>query len=334
MTTPRVGVPPLFLGLVLFFLTSLAASAVRAEGALPSWGDSDARRAIVAFVDRVTTSGSPGYVAPPERIAVFDNDGTLWPEQPMYVQLAFALDRVDALAPEHSDWKRKQPFRAALSRDMKTLAQSGEKGIVELLKATHAGMTTEEFRKIVRDWLATARHPRYGRPYTELAYQPMLELMAYLRANGFETYIVSGGGTEFMRVFAEEVYGVPPEQVIGSTIKTKYEVRRGTPVLVRLPELDFIDDGPGKPVGIDKFIGRRPIAVFGNSDGDFQMLEYVTAGDGPRLGMIVHHDDGAREYAYDRKSPFGKLDRALDAAGKRGWTVVSMKNDWRQVFKP
>jgi hypothetical protein len=301
---------------------------------LPSWNDGPAKQRIVDFVRTVTTAGGKGYVPPAERIAVFDNDGTLWPEQPMYVQLAFALDRVDALAPEHSDWKRKQPFRAALSRDMKTLAQSGEKGIVELLKATHAGMTTEEFRKIVRDWLATARHPRYGRPYTELAYQPMLELMAYLRANGFETYIVSGGGTEFMRVFAEEVYGVPPEQVIGSTIKTKYEVRRGTPVLVRLPELDFIDDGPGKPVGIDKFIGRRPIAVFGNSDGDFQMLEYVTAGDGPRLGMIVHHDDGAREYAYDRKSPFGKLDRALDAAGKRGWTVVSMKNDWRQVFKP
>jgi phosphoserine phosphatase len=299
---------------------------------LPSWNDGPAKQRIVDFVRTVTTEGGKGFVPPAERIAVFDNDGTLWPEQPMYVQLAFALDRVDALAPEHADWKRKQPFRAALSRDMKTLAESGEKGIVQLVMATHAGMSTEEFRKIVRDWLATAKHPRYGRPYTELAYQPMLELMTYLRANGFKTYIVSGGGVDFMRVFAEEVYGVPPEQVIGSTIETKYEVRRGEPVLMRLPELDFIDDGPGKPVGIHKFIGRRPIAAFGNSDGDFQMLEYVSAGEGPRLAMIVHHDDAQREYAYDRKSPFGKLDRALDASGKRGWTVVSMKNDWRQVF--
>jgi phosphoserine phosphatase len=300
---------------------------------LPAWNDGPAKQRIVDFVRTVTTEGGKGYVPPAERIAVFDNDGTLWPEQPMYVQLAFALDRVDALAPEHGDWKRKQPFRAALSRDMRTLAESGEKGIVQLLMATHAGMTTEEFRRIVRDWLATAKHPRYGRPYTELAYAPMLELMAYLRANGFKTYIVSGGGIEFMRVFAEQVYGVPPEQIVGSTIETKYDVRRGEPVLMRLPEIDFIDDGPGKPVGIDKFIGRRPIAAFGNSDGDFQMLEYVTAGEGPRLAMIVHHDDAEREYAYDRKSPFGKLDRALDAAGKRGWTVVSMKNDWRQVFR-
>jgi phosphoserine phosphatase len=319
-----------FLALAALLVVQLAAAQ---SNPLPAWNDGPTKQRIVDFVRAATTEGGKDYVPPPERIAVFDNDGTLWPEQPMYAQLAFALDRADALAPEHADWKRKQPFRAALSRDMKTLAESGEKGMVELITATHAGMTTDEFRKIVRDWLATAKHPRYGRPYTELAYPPMLELLAYLRANGFKTYIVSGGGVEFMRVFAEEVYGVPPEQVIGSTIETRYDVRRGEPGLVRLPELDFIDDGPGKPVGIHKFIGRRPIAAFGNSDGDFQMLEYVSAGEGPRLAMIVHHDDGAREYAYDRKSPFGKLDRALDASGKRGWTVVSMKNDWRQVFR-
>jgi phosphoserine phosphatase len=332
MTTPRVGVPPLFLGLVLFFLTSLAASAVRAEGALPSWGDSDARRAIVAFVDRVTTSGSPGYVAPPERIAVFDNDGTLWPEQPMYVQLAFALDRVKALAPQHPEWRDQQPFKAALEGDMKALAESGEHGLLELVMATHAGNTTEEFAAVVADWLATARHPKYGRPYTELVYQPMLELLAYLRANGFKTFIVSGGGVEFLRPWTERVYGVPPEQVVGSRIETKYVVRDGRPALVRLPRIDYIDDKAGKPVGIHQQIGRRPILAFGNSDGDFQMLEWTTAGAGARLGLIVHHDDAEREYAYDRASTMGRLDKGLDEAAQRGWVVVSMRNDWKRVF--
>jgi hypothetical protein len=301
---------------------------------LPSWNGGAAKSRVVAFVRAVTTEGSKDYVPPADRIAVFDNDGTLWSEQPMYVQLAFALDRVDALAPKHPDWKRKQPFRAAMSRDMKTLGEQGEKGLLELVMATHAGMTPEEFHAVVREWLATAQHPRFGRPYTETAFQPMLELLAYLRANGFKTYIVSGGGVEFMRVVAEKVYGVPPEQVIGSSIKTKYEVRRGVPTLVRLPEIDFIDDKAGKPVGIHKFIGKRPIAAFGNSDGDFEMLEYVSAAPGATLAMIVHHDDADREYAYDRKSAFGRLDRALDQAGKRGWTVISMKDDWRQVFPP
>jgi phosphoserine phosphatase len=308
-SAPRVSGPPLFLGLALCFLTAIAASAVRAEGALPSWSDADARRAIIAFVDRVTTSGSPDYVAPPERIAVFDNDGTLWSEQPLYVQLAFALDRVKALAPRHPEWKETQPYKAALEGD-----------------------TTDEFAAIVKDWLAEARHPKTGRRYTEMVYQPMLELLAYLRANGFKTFIVSGGGIEFMRPWAEQVYGVPPERVVGSSIETKYEVRDGRPVLVRLPQIDFIDDKAGKPVGIHQRIGRRPIAAFGNSDGDFQMLEWTTAGAGARLGLIVHHDDAEREYAYDRQSAIGRLDRGLDEAPRRGWIVVSMKNDWKRVF--
>jgi hypothetical protein len=299
---------------------------------LPSWSDSGARRAIIGFVDRVTTRGSPDYVAPAERIAVLDNDGTLWSEQPMYVQLAFALDRVKALAPQHPEWQEKQPFKAALEGDVKALAESGEHGLLELVMATHAGNTPEEFTAVVKDWLATARHPRFGRPYTELVYQPMLELLAYLRANGFKTYIVSGGGVEFMRPWAEQVYGVPPEQIVGSSIRTKYEVRDGRPALVRLPEIDFIDDKAGKPVGIQRHIGRRPILAFGNSDGDFQMIEWTTAGGGARLGLIVHHDDAEREYAYDRKSAMGRLDRGLDEAAQRGWVVVSMKNDWIRMF--
>jgi hypothetical protein len=313
-------------------LCTLGASPVRAEGALPSWSDAAARRAIVGFVDRVTRQGSPDYVAPPERIAVFDNDGTLWSEQPMYVQLAFALDRVKALAPQHPEWRDRQPFKAALEGDTKALAESGEHGLLELVMATHAGSTTEEFAAIVADWLATARHPRFGRPYTGLVYQPMLELLAYLRANGFKTFIVSGGGIEFMRPWAERVYGVPPEQVIGSSIETRYELRDGRPALVRLPQIDFIDDKAGKPVGIHRHIGRRPILAFGNSDGDLQMLEWTTGGAGPRLGLIVRHDDGEREYAYDRKSAAGRLDRALDEAAPRGWIVVSMKDDWTRVF--
>jgi phosphoserine phosphatase len=313
-------------------LCTLGVSPVRAENALPSWSDAAARRAIVGFVDRVTRQGSPDYVPPAERIAVFDNDGTLWSEQPMYVQLAFALDRVKTLAPQHPEWQEKQPFKAALEGDLKALAESGEHGLLELVMATHAGSTTEEFAAIVADWLATARHPRFGRPYTGLVYQPMLELLAYLRANGFKTFIVSGGGIEFMRPWAEQVYGVPPEQIVGSSIRTKYEVRDGRPALVRLPEIDFIDDKAGKPVGIQRHIGRPPILAFGNSDGDFQMLEWTTSGAGARLGLIVHHDDGDREYAYDRRSAMGRLDRGLDEAAQRGWVVVSMKNDWLRVF--
>ncbi len=315
------------------FALAVAASA-RAQPAdpLPSWKDGAARKAIVAFVRSVTEPGGKGFVPPAERIAVFDNDGTLWAEQPMYVQLAFALDRVKALAPKHPEWKTAAPFSAALAGDLKAVAASGEKGLLELLMATHAGMTTDEFAATVSDWLAKARHPRFGRPYTETVYQPMLELLAYLRANGFKTYLVSGGGVEMIRSFSERVYGVPPEQVVGSTIATEYRVKDGVPAIVRLPKIDFVDDKAGKPVGIHKFIGRRPILAFGNSDGDFQMLEWTTSGPGPSLGLLVRHDDAEREYAYDRKSPFGRLDKALDAAPKRGWTVVSMKDEWKTVF--
>jgi hypothetical protein len=271
-------------------------------------------------------------VAPAERIATFDNDGTLWVEQPMYVQMAFALDRVKALAPLHPEWKDTQPFKAVLEGDMKTLAESGERGLVEVIMVTHAGMTTSEFAKIVTDWLATARDPRFKRPHTELVYQPMLEVLAYLRANGFKTFIVSGGGVEFMRPWAERMYGIPPEQVIGSSIKTKFQITDGSPVLFRLPEVNFIDDKAGKPIGINEAIGRRPIAAFGNSDGDLQMLQWTTLSGGVRLGVIVHHTDAEREYAYDRQSHFGHLDVALDAAAVNKWTVVDMKTDWKVVF--
>ncbi len=299
---------------------------------LPSWNESAAKQAIMDFVARVTRQGGPDFVPPAERIATFDNDGTLWCEHPIYVQLAFAIDRVKAMAPDHPDWKDKQPFRAALEGDMKTLAASGERGIAELVMATHAGMTSEEFASIVTKWLATARDPRFKRPYTELVYQPMLELLAYLRANGFRTYIVSGGGVEFMRPWSERVYGVPPEQVVGSSIKTKFEMQHGRPILFRLPEMNFIDDGPGKPVGIISHIGRRPIAAFGNSDGDLQMLQWTTMSGGVRFGLIVHHTDAEREYAYDRDTPFGRLDKALDAAAANRWTVVDMKTDWKVIF--
>ena len=309
-------------------LASLAAAA----DPLPSWNEGQAKRAIVDFVERVTTTGGADFVPVPERIAVFDNDGTLWAEKPMYVQLAFALDRVKALAPQHPEWKDKQPFKAVLEGDLKTVAAGGEHALLELVMATHAGMTTDEFAQVVTDWLATAKHPRFNRPYTELVYQPMLELLAYLRANGFKTYIVSGGGIEFMRPWTEKVYGIPPEQVIGSSIKTRFELRDGTPVLVRLPEINFIDDKAGKPVGIHMHIGRRPIAAFGNSDGDLQMLQWTTAGSGARFGLIVHHTDAEREWAYDRQSSVGRLDKALDEAKRQGWTVVDMKQDWKRMF--
>jgi hypothetical protein len=311
---------------------SCALPPARAADALPSWNDGATKQSITAFVERVTTATSKDYVAPAERIAVFDNDGTLWSEQPVYSQLLFAIDRVKALAPQHPGWKTQEPFASLLKGDVEGALAGGEPAIAQLVMATHAGMTTDEFAQIVRDWVATSRHPMTQRPYTAMVYQPMLELLAYLRANGFKTFIVSGGGIEFMRPWTEDVYGIPPEQVVGSSIKSKYEVRDSGPVLVRLPELHFIDDKAGKPVGIHQHIGRRPILAFGNSDGDFEMLEWTTAGAGPRLALIVHHDDAEREVAYDRKSHVGRLDRGLDEAGQRGWILVSMKNDWRTVY--
>ena len=288
---------------------------------------------IVSFVKATTTEGGSHFVPPAERIATFDNDGTLWAEQPMYFQQIFALDRVKALAPQHPEWKDKEPFASLLKGDVKGALAGGEPAIVEIVMATHAGMTTEEFEKIVKDWLATAKHPRFKRPYTELVYQPMVELLAYLRANGFKTFIVSGGGIEFMRPWTEKVYGVPPEQVVGSSIKTKYEIRDGKPVLVRLAEIDFIDDKTGKPVGINSHIGRRPIAAFGNSDGDRQMLEWTQGGAGARLMMLVHHDDAVREWAYGAESKIGTFSDALMAEAKANkWTVISMKNDWKRIF--
>ena len=299
---------------------------------LPSWNEGRSKSAIQDFVAAVTREGTPDFVPASERIATFDNDGTLWCEQPMYVQLAFALDRVKALSGQHPEWKHKEPFQAVLDNDLVSLAKAGEKGMVELVMATHAGMTTAEFEKIASDWIASARHPKFNRSYTDLVYQPMLELLAYLRANGFKTFIVSGGGIEFMRPWSERVYGIPPEQVVGSSIKTQFKIDKGVAELIRLPAIDLIDDGPGKPVGINSHIGRRPIAAFGNSDGDFQMLQWATLSPGKRFGLIVHHTDAEREYAYDRKSSFGKLDKALDAAESNGWTVVSMKDDWKRVF--
>jgi hypothetical protein len=311
-----------------------AVSAYAQSDPLPSWNATASKAAIVAFVEKVTKQGSAEFVAEPERIAVFDNDGTLWAEHPMYVQLAFALDRVKTLAPQHPEWQNVQPFKAVLEGDMKTLAASGEKGLLELIMVTHAGMTTDEFQKVVTDWLATARDPKFKRPYIELVYQPMIELLSYLRAKGFKTFIVSGGGVEFMRPWTETVYGVPPEQVIGSSIKTQFKMRDDTPTLYRLPEVNFIDDKVGKPVGINQEIGRRPIAAFGNSDGDLEMLQWTTMAGAPaRLGVLVHHTDAEREYAYDRNTEFGRLDKALDAAAIAGWTVIDMKADWKQIFK-
>jgi phosphoglycolate phosphatase-like HAD superfamily hydrolase len=321
----------LFAQLLLLVLAT-AGSLAHASDALPSWNDGTAKARIIAFVQAVTQSDSKDYVAPADRIAVFDNDGTLWSEQPMYFQLAFAIDRAKAMAAKDARLAQKPVVRAAASGDIKALAAFGEKGLAELIALTHAGMTAEEFARIVRDWTSTARHPALKRPYTELTYQPMRELLDYLCANGFKTYIVSGGGVEFLRVVSESLYGIPPEQVVGSSIKTKYEVRNGQPVIVRLPEIDFIDDKAGKPVGIHKFIGRRPIAAFGNSDGDFEMLEWTTSAPGARLGVIVHHDDAAREFAYDRASHVGRLVRGLDEGPKRGWTIISIRNDWKTVY--
>ena len=311
-----------------------ATSRTLADDPLPSWNDSAPKKAIIDFVGRVTKPGSPDFVRPEERIATFDNDGTLWAEKPIYFQFQFALDRVKALAPQHPEWKNKEPFNHLITGDMKALLAGGEKSVMAVMAASHTGLTTDEFDKIVKDWLRTARHPNTGRRYTEMVYQPMLELLAYVRANGFKTFIVSGGGVEFMRGFAEQTYGIPPEQVVGSSGKLKFEMRDGKPVLVKLPEVQFVDDKEGKPIGIETFIGRRPIAAFGNSDGDQQMLEWTAAGSAARFALIVHHDDAEREWAYDRKSDVGKLDKALDEANAKGWTVVSMKDDWATIFPP
>jgi phosphoserine phosphatase len=314
--------------LLLFLLLPVSAFAQE----LPSWNDGKSKQAIVDFVKKVTTQGGADYVAPENRIAVFDNDGTLWTEQPFYFQLGFILDRVKTLAPQHPEWKEKEPFKSILAGDLKGIAKSGERGLVELVMETHAGLTTDDFRNIVIDWFATARHPKTGKPYNEMTFLPMRELLDYLRANGFKTFIVSGGGVEFMRPMTEKAYGIPPEQVVGSTITTQYALVGDIPVLNRLPKVDFVDDGPGKPVGINKFIGRRPILAAGNSDGDYEMLCWVMAGHGPHFAMIIHHTDADREYAYDRKSDFGKLDKALDEAESRDWLLVDMKADWKKIY--
>jgi hypothetical protein len=299
---------------------------------LPSWNDGPAKKSITEFVRRVTNEAGPDFIPRVDRLAVFDNDGTLWSEQPVYFQAAFIFDRIKELAPKHPEWKQKQPFKGILEGDVKGALAGGDKALLEIFAAGSTGMTTEEYDGIVKGWLATARHPRFKRPYTDLVYKPMLELLSYLRSAGFKTYIVSGGGIEFMRPWAEHVYGVPPEQVIGSSIKLKYEVNAGRPVLLRLPDVDFIDDKAGKPAGIQKFIGRRPIFAAGNSDGDREMIEWTTAGSGVRFGLIVHHTDAQREWAYDRQSAMGRLDKALDEAAEKKWLVVDMKRDWKVVY--
>jgi len=319
-------------------LSTPALAQAKAQDSLPSWNEGPVKQAIVSFVQKVTDKSGPAYVPPAERIATFDQDGTLWVEQPLYAQGMFALDRVRELAPQHPEWKTTEPFKSVLSGDQAAMAKLTEQDWQRLIAATHAGMTTEAFLQIAREWLAHARHPRFQRPYTELVYQPMLEVMRYLRANGFKTYIVTGGGQEFVRVYGEQIYGVPPEQVVGSSIATRYEYQNGKPVLMRLPKVFFIDDHAGKAIGINLFIGRRPYAAFGNSGGDREMLEWTGAGGGARLMMLVLHDDPEREYAYGPAEGLpdtrvGKLSQALwDEATKRGWVVISMKKDFKRIF--
>ncbi len=304
---------------------------VSAAEALPSWRDGASRQALLKFIGDVTRPGSPNFVPPEQRVAVFDNDGTLWSEQPLYFQFFFLLDQVKAAAPQHPEWKNNPAFKALMANDMQGVMRN-EKQLMQLIAVANSGMTVDEYDRAIRNWLAQAKHPKLQRPFTELVYQPQLELLAYLSANGFKTYIVSGGTIEFMRPWTEKAYGIPPEQVIGSTQAIKYTTRDGKPALVRDPRLEFIDDGPGKPVGIYRHIGRHPILAVGNSDGDLQMLEYTTSGEGPRMALLVHHDDAEREFAYDRQSKVGKLDKALDAATAKGWTVISMKQDWGQIY--
>ncbi|WP_323844572.1 HAD family hydrolase [Microbulbifer magnicolonia] len=327
--TPRL-LGLLKLGLLLSLLGAM--TAVQAADPLPSWNDGETKQSIISFVDKTTKEGSPGFVPPEQRVATFDNDGTLWAEQPIYFQLLYAIDKVKEMAPQHPEWKQQEPFASIIKGDTKKALEGGKPALMQLLAATHTGMTGEEFQDSVKKWLATARHPETNRPYTEMVYQPMLELLKYLRANDFQTYIVSGGGIDFMRTFAEGTYGIPPEQVVGSSLKAKYEMRDGKPVIVKLPEVNLIDDKAGKPVGIYQHIGRRPIFAAGNSDGDFEMLQWTTAGEGPRFGLLLHHTDGKREWAYDHPSHVGQLDKALAAAPKEGWTVVDMKDDWKVIF--
>jgi phosphoglycolate phosphatase-like HAD superfamily hydrolase len=319
--------------IALFLLLPVSPAAFAQSDPLPSWSEGAVKKSITDFVTRVTTQGGADFVPPEQRIATFDNDGTLWCEHPYYFQLAFAFDRVKEMAPQHPEWKKQQPFKALLDKDPGALGASGEKGLLQIVAATHSGMTVNQFSREVLDWMATARHPRFHRPYNSLVYQPMLELLAYLRANGFKTFIVSGGGIEFMRPWVEKAYGIPPEQVVGSSGVVKFEMdASGKPELMKLAKVEFVDDGPGKPVGINRFIGRRPIFAFGNSDGDLQMLQWTVAGSGARFAGIVHHTDAEREYAYDRKARFGKLDKALDEAKAKGWTLVDMKQDWKTIF--
>jgi len=318
--------------ITLSCVITLAAARSHAADPLPSWNETASKAAIVEFVEKVTEEGSADFVPPSQRIATFDNDGTLWSEQPFYFQLAFALDRVKAMAPQHPQWKNQQPFKGVLEGDLKAVMAGGKKSLVEIIAATHAGMTTDQFERIVADWISTAKHPKTGRLYKEMVYQPMIELLSYLRTNGFKTFIVSGGGIEFMRPWTEATYGIPPEQVVGSSVKTQYKFRDGKPVIIRLPEIEFIDDKEGKPVGINLHIGRRPIFAAGNSDGDWQMLQYTTIGRSPSFGLLVHHTDAEREWAYDRDSHIGQLDKALADALRRGWTVVDMKRDWKRIF--
>lgn len=313
--------------LLLLFIPALSLA-----DPLPSWNDGTTKTAIVDFVEKVTHKGSPDFVEESQRIATFDNDGNLWAEQPVYFQLIYAIDQVKKMAPQHPEWKTEEPFASILKGDRRKVMASGKEGLMKILAATHANMTAEEFQSNVRDWLNTAKHPKTGQPYNKMVYQPMLELLDYLRANGFKTFIVSGGGVDFMRVFAEQTYGIPPDQVVGSSIKAKYEVRDGKPVIIKLPEINLVDDKEGKPVGIHQYIGQRPIFAAGNSDGDYQMMEWTTAGDGPRFGLLLHHTDGDREWAYDRKSHIGQLNKGLDDAGEKGWTVIDMKNDWKVIF--
>jgi phosphoglycolate phosphatase-like HAD superfamily hydrolase len=318
--------------LALLAAAAACQTVLAVDDALPSWNDGTAKQAIVAFVDKVTKEGGPDFVPPEERIATFDNDGTLWCEQPMYFQMIFAFDRIKAISKDHPEWKDTEPYKFVLAGDLQKFGATGQKGLLDVMAATHTGMSVEEFHAIVTDWMRTAQHPRFHRPYNQCIYQPMVELLAYLRANGFKTFIVSGGGIEFMRPWVEAAYGIPPEQVVGSSGVVKFELKNGKSFLMKEPKVEFVDDGPGKPVGINHFIGHRPIMAFGNSDGDLQMLQYTTTGDGPRFGLIVHHTDAEREYAYDRQSHVGKLDKALDEATARGWIVVDMKADWRSIF--
>jgi phosphoglycolate phosphatase-like HAD superfamily hydrolase len=321
-----------FSQVVVAMLAVLVAIPCAAQDSLPSWNDGPAKNAILEFVAAVTDEKGKDYVESADRIATFDNDGTLWVEYPMYTQALFAFDRVKKLAPQHPEWKTQQPFKGVLEDDMKAVGASGMKGLMEIIMATHSGMAAVEFEQEVSNWLATTKQPKFKRLYTELVYQPQLELLAYLRANGFKTFIVSGGGMAFMRPISEEAYGIPPEQVVGSSIVAEFQLKDGKPALVRMPKIDFINDKAGKPVGIYQHIGRRPILAFGNADADMQMIEYTMAGEGRRLGLFLHHTDADREYAYDRKSHVGTLDKALDQADANGWIIVDMKNDWTSVF--